>query len=111
MRRLLAAALLVSGLQAAVPLTIDQAIDVREPHEWEIGNLGPQGARLIPLAQVPARMSEIDPADEIVLQCRTGGRSGRALEFLRGQGYEKLWNLKGGILAWSDEVDPSIQKY
>jgi adenylyltransferase/sulfurtransferase len=86
-------------------------IDVREPHEWEIGNLGPQGARLIPLAQVPERMSEIDPADEIVLQCRTGGRSGRALEFLRGQGYEKLWNLKGGILAWSDEVDPSIQKY
>jgi adenylyltransferase/sulfurtransferase len=86
-------------------------IDVREPHEWEIGNLGPQGARLIPLASVPERLAEIDPSEEIVLHCRSGARSGRALEFLRGQGYEKLWNLKGGILAWSDQVDSSIPKY
>ena len=86
-------------------------IDVREPHEWSIGNLEPYGARLIPLGQLPARMDEIDPTEEIVLQCRSGGRSARALEFLRAHGYERLWNLEGGILAWSDEVDPSIPKY
>jgi adenylyltransferase/sulfurtransferase len=86
-------------------------IDVREPFEWEIGNLEPYGARLIPLKQVPERLGEIDPNEEIVLQCRSGGRSAQALGFLRRHGYERLWNLKGGILRWSDEVDPSIPKY
>jgi len=86
-------------------------IDVREPFEWEIGNLGAQGARLIPLGQLPERADEIDPADEVVLQCRSGARSAHALEFLRAQGYDRLWNLDGGILAWSDQVDPSIPKY
>lgn len=86
-------------------------IDVREPHEWDIGNLSAYGARLIPLGEVPARAGEIDPAEEIVLQCRSGARSARALEHLREQGYPRLWNLKGGILAWSDQVDPSIPKY
>lgn len=86
-------------------------IDVREPFEWEIGNLGPHGARMIPLGELADRAAEIDPADEVVLQCRSGGRSARALEILREKGYPRLWNLKGGILRWSDEVDPSIQKY
>jgi sulfur-carrier protein adenylyltransferase/sulfurtransferase len=86
-------------------------VDVREPYEWEIGNLGEQGARLIPLAELEERLDEIDPNEEIVLQCRSGARSARALKFLRGQGYERLHNLKGGILAWSDEIDPSIPKY
>lgn len=86
-------------------------IDVREPFEWNIGNLEPQGARLIPLKQLPQRMGEIDPEEEIVLQCRSGGRSAQALEYLRAHGYERLLNLQGGILAWSDEVDPSIPKY
>jgi adenylyltransferase/sulfurtransferase len=86
-------------------------IDVREPHEWEIGNLAPQGARLIPLGSIAERLSEIDPDEEIVLHCRSGARSGRALQYLRDQGYGNLWNLKGGILAWSDQVDPSIPKY
>ena len=86
-------------------------IDVREPHEWEIGNLEPQGARLIPMGEIPERMDEISPDDEVVLQCRSGGRSAQVLHFLRAQGYERLLNLKGGILAWSDEVDPSIPKY
>ncbi|HEX6069257.1 MAG TPA: molybdopterin-synthase adenylyltransferase MoeB [Longimicrobiaceae bacterium] len=90
------------------PITV---IDVREPYEWDIGNLGSYGARLIPLGELAARVGEIDPSDEIVLQCRSGARSGRALEFMRERGYERLWNLKGGILAWSDEVDPSIPKY
>jgi sulfur-carrier protein adenylyltransferase/sulfurtransferase len=86
-------------------------IDVREPFEWEIGNLGAHGARLIPLGQLPLRAGEIDPADEVVLQCRSGARSAHALELLRAQGYPRLWNLEGGILAWSDEVDPSIPRY
>jgi molybdopterin/thiamine biosynthesis adenylyltransferase/rhodanese-related sulfurtransferase len=86
-------------------------IDVREPFEWEIGNLEPYGARLIPLQQVPSRMGEIDPAEEIVMQCRSGGRSAQAQAFLKQQGYERVINLEGGILAWSDEVDPSIRRY
>ena len=86
-------------------------IDVREPFEWEIGNLEAHGARLIPLGQLPQRAGEIDPADEVVLQCRSGGRSAMAAGFLRDRGYPRVWNLAGGILGWSDEVDPSIPKY
>ncbi|HEX8242771.1 MAG TPA: molybdopterin-synthase adenylyltransferase MoeB [Longimicrobium sp.] len=86
-------------------------IDVREPFEWDIGNLGSHGARLIPLGELPDRVGEISPDDEVVLQCRSGSRSARALELLREKGYPRLWNLKGGILAWSDQVDPSIPKY
>lgn len=86
-------------------------VDVREPHEWEIGNLEPHGARLIPLGQLPDRVDEIPRDQEVVLQCRSGSRSSDALQFLRGQGFSKLLNLKGGIRAWSDEVDPSIPKY
>jgi adenylyltransferase/sulfurtransferase len=86
-------------------------VDVREPWEWEIGNLGAHGARLIPLNDLPSRMDELNPEDEIVMQCRSGARSARAAEFLLGQGFEKVSNLEGGILRWSDEVDPSIPKY
>ena len=86
-------------------------IDVREPFEWDIGNLGSHGARLIPLKELPARAGEIDPGDEVVLQCRSGARSAQALAVLREKGYPRLWNLKGGILAWADQVDPSIPKY
>jgi len=90
------------------PLTL---IDVREPGEWDIGNLGPYGAKLIPMGELEQRMAEIDPADEVVLYCRSGARSGRVLEYMREQGYDRLWNLKGGMLAWSDQIDPSIPKY
>lgn len=86
-------------------------IDVREPHEWEITNLEQHGARLIPLAEISERTDEIDREAEVVLHCRSGGRSGKALEYLQSQGYERLLNLKGGLLAWSDEVDPSVPKY
>ncbi|HYW13756.1 MAG TPA: molybdopterin-synthase adenylyltransferase MoeB [Longimicrobium sp.] len=99
---------LKARLDRGDPLTI---IDVREPFEWDIGNLEAYGARLIPLQQVPQRLDEIDPADEIVLQCRSGARSGQAAAYLRQRGYERVMNLDGGILAWSDEVDPSIPKY
>jgi len=84
-------------------------IDVREPHEREIAFI--PDSKLIPVGDVPARMHELDSADEIVLYCRTGVRSARALEQLRGAGFIKLKNLVGGIHAWADEVDPSIPKY
>jgi sulfur-carrier protein adenylyltransferase/sulfurtransferase len=99
---------LKARLDRGEPLTI---VDVREPHEWEIGNLEPYGAKLIPLGELPERHGEIDPAGEVVLHCRSGARSAKALKFLRERGYERLHNLAGGILAWSDEVDPSIPKY
>ncbi len=84
-------------------------IDVREPHEREIGYI--PDSTLIPVGEVPARMHELNSADEIVLYCRTGVRSARALETLRAVGFGKLKNLVGGIHAWSDDVDPSIPKY
>ncbi len=84
-------------------------IDVREPHEREIGAI--PDSKLIPVGDIAARMSELDTADDIVLYCRTGVRSARALETLQSAGFRKLKNLKGGIHAWSDEVDPSIPKY
>ena len=83
-------------------------LDVREPHEYQICNL--QG-HLIPLGDLPKRMSELDSSREIVAHCRSGKRSADAVQFLTNAGFHKIWNLKGGILAWSDEVDPSVPKY
>lgn len=84
-------------------------VDVREPHEWDIVHM--EGAHLIPLGELAARVHELDSADPIVLYCKTGARSARALEFLRGIGYRKLKNLKGGINAWAREVDPRLPTY
>jgi molybdopterin/thiamine biosynthesis adenylyltransferase/rhodanese-related sulfurtransferase len=84
-------------------------VDVREPHEWQIGRI--EGAKLIPLGEVPKRMHELDPEDEIVVHCKMGGRSAQAVEFLKQNGFTKARNMKGGILAWSDQVDPSVPKY
>lgn len=84
-------------------------VDVREPYEYDICRI--PGSRLIPLGQLPSRMSELDSADEIVLQCKSGARSARALKLLQEAGFEKLWNVEGGIAAWADEVDPSVPKY
>ena len=86
-------------------------VDVREPHEWALGTIKAPDVRFIPVGDIPARMHELDSADEIVLQCRSGVRSARALGMLEQAGFRKLKNLTGGILAWSDEVDPSIPKY
>ncbi len=83
-------------------------LDVREPHEFQICNL--QG-HLIPLGEVPRRVQELDSSREIVVHCKSGKRSAEAAEFLRKAGFRKIWNLKGGILAWSDEVDSSVPKY
>ncbi len=84
-------------------------VDVREPHEWDIAHI--EGARLMPLGSLAERVHELDSADEIVLHCKTGVRSARALEFLRGIGFRKLKNLKGGINAWAREVDPRLPTY
>jgi len=83
-------------------------LDVREPHEYQICNLN---GHLIPLGELPKRVSELDSSREIVAHCRSGKRSAEAVEFLTKAGFRKIWNLKGGILAWSDEVDPSVPKY
>jgi sulfur-carrier protein adenylyltransferase/sulfurtransferase len=83
-------------------------LDVREPHEYQICNLG---GRLIPLGELARRAAELDSSREIVAHCRSGKRSAEAVEFLRQAGFRKIWNLKGGILAWADEVDPSVPKY
>jgi molybdopterin/thiamine biosynthesis adenylyltransferase/rhodanese-related sulfurtransferase len=84
-------------------------LDVREPFEYDICRI--PGSRLIPLGQLPSRMSELDSADDIVVQCKSGGRSARALKLLREAGFGKLVNLDGGITAWSEQVDPSVPKY
>jgi sulfur-carrier protein adenylyltransferase/sulfurtransferase len=83
-------------------------LDVREPFEYQIANIG---GKLIPQGEVPQRLSEIDRDREIVVQCKSGGRSQRIAEFLKQAGYEKVANLAGGILAWSNEIDPSVPKY
>ena len=84
-------------------------IDVREPHEWQIGHI--PYAKLIPLGELPARVNELNSADEIVAHCKSGMRSAKAVEFLQKAGFRKVKNMKGGILAWSDKVDPSVPKY
>jgi adenylyltransferase/sulfurtransferase len=84
-------------------------LDVRESFEREIATI--PGAIHIPLGEIPARFGELDPAREIVIHCKGGVRSAHALEFLRDQGFSKLWNLEGGIHAWSERVDPSVPVY
>ena len=84
-------------------------IDVREPYEVEIAAI--PYSRLIPQNDMPDRFRELNAEDEIVVMCRSGQRSGRIAEFLRGKGFKNVKNLKGGVLAWSDEVDPSVAKY
>ena len=83
-------------------------LDVREPHEYQICNIG---GHLIPLGELPARMNELDSSREIVAHCRSGVRSAKAVTLLRQAGFAKVKNLAGGILAWSDKVDPSVPKY
>jgi adenylyltransferase/sulfurtransferase len=84
-------------------------IDVREPFEYDICHI--DQARLIPLGELPARLSELDSADEIVLHCKSGSRSAKALRILQEAGFKKVVNLEGGITAWSDQVDPTVPKY
>jgi len=83
-------------------------LDVREPFEYQIANIG---GTLIPQNDVAQRIGELDREREIVVQCKSGGRSQRIAEYLKQSGFSKVSNLAGGILAWSDEVDPKVPKY
>jgi molybdopterin/thiamine biosynthesis adenylyltransferase/rhodanese-related sulfurtransferase/molybdopterin converting factor small subunit len=84
-------------------------VDVREPNEYQINRIA--SSTLIPLGDVPSRYRELDPEDEIVVQCKSGGRSAKAADFLRSVGFKRVLNLKGGILDWIDKVDPTQPKY
>jgi sulfur-carrier protein adenylyltransferase/sulfurtransferase len=83
-------------------------LDVREPHEFQICNLN---GHLIPLGELTRRVHELDSSREIIAHCRSGKRSADAVDFLRKAGFRKVLNLKGGILAWAEEVDPKVPKY
>jgi sulfur-carrier protein adenylyltransferase/sulfurtransferase len=83
-------------------------LDVREPWEYQLAQIG---GTLIPLNEVPNRLGEIPRDREVIVQCKSGGRSQRAAEFLAQSGYTKVANLAGGILAWADQIDPKVQKY
>lgn len=84
-------------------------LDVREPHELQISSI--EGATLIPLGQLAARLSELDSAEDMVVFCKSGTRSARALELLVSAGFRKVKNLKGGVNAWAQDVDPSLPIY
>ena len=83
-----------------------QLIDVREPHEYELGNI--KGDH-IPMNTVPQNLDKIAKDKQVVVMCRSGKRSANVINFLEQQGYENLYNLEGGIIAWSQEIDNSIE--
>ena len=83
-------------------------LDVREPHEYQICNLK---GHLIPVGELPRRVHELDSARDIVVHCKSGKRSAQAVDFLRQAGFRKVYNLHGGILSWSTQVDPSVPRY
>jgi molybdopterin/thiamine biosynthesis adenylyltransferase/rhodanese-related sulfurtransferase len=84
-------------------------IDVREPREWAFARI--EGARLIPLAQIPASLPSLDKTREIIVMCRSGVRSADAARFMQREGFTRVKNLAGGILRWSADVDPSVPRY
>jgi adenylyltransferase/sulfurtransferase len=97
---------LSASLESATPPLV---LDVREPHEWEIVAL--EGATLIPLGTLPARLAELDPGRSIVTMCHKGTRSMRALELLRAAGFANVRSLRGGVDAWARDVDPDLPRY
>lgn len=97
---------LKTKLDSGTPITL---LDVREPYEYDIAHI--PGSQLIPLGDLASRMNELDTADEIYVHCKMGGRSAKAIHQLRAAGFNKLFNVEGGILAWSEKIDPSIPKY
>ena len=86
-------------------------VDVREYYEADIADLPEVGQLRIPMAELTERVEELDRDAELVLYCRSGARSDRAVRFLLRQGYPKVYNMKGGTLAWREEVDPDIPAY
>lgn len=86
-------------------------VDVREPFEKAIADIPEVGQLRIPMGDVPHQLHRIPRDAEVVLYCRSGARSGSAVQYLRAQGFQDVLNLKGGVLAWRNEVDPSIAAY
>jgi adenylyltransferase/sulfurtransferase len=84
-------------------------LDVREPHEWDICHI--EGAQLLPLSELPARMHELDPARPYFVHCKTGVRSAKAIGLLQQAGFTRLKNVRGGIKAWAEEIDPTMPTY
>ena len=80
-------------------------VDVREPREYEVSHL--EGV-LIPLGQLAGRMDELDKEAHVVVHCRSGGRSAKAVELLRGAGFTNAWNVQGGLLAWAERIEPGL---
>jgi adenylyltransferase/sulfurtransferase len=97
---------LKAALDRGEPVVV---VDVREPQEYQISRI--EGSQLIPLGEIPHRHREIDRSRIVVCQCRSGVRSAKAAAYLRSVGFERVLNLTGGILRWSDEVDPTQPKY
>ena len=88
-----------------------ELVDVREPFEWRIANLEDYGARLIPMGELEGRIDELDPERETVFICRSGARSGDVTRYLRERGFERARNLRGGMMAWGEEVDSNVPRY
>jgi adenylyltransferase/sulfurtransferase len=86
-----------------------KVVDVRDPDEYEIAHI--DGVPQIPLGSLPQRFTELDPNQQIYLHCKSGVRSMKALNFLREQGFKYVKSVKGGISAWSDEIDHNVPKY
>jgi len=84
-------------------------VDVREPREWKISDL--PGSVKIPLATLPQSLEKLSPSDDIVVYCRTGARSGNAVQFLQRLGFGRARNLAGGINMWAERIDPEMPKY
>lgn len=95
-------------LDGEQPLTL---VDVRKPFEREIADLPEVGQHRIPVDEIEERADELDPEANLIFYCRSGARSERAARELRERGFQKVFNLKGGVLAWREEVDPSVQAY
>lgn len=86
-------------------------VDVREPFEKAISDLPEKGQIRIPVNEIPHQLHRIPREGKVVLYCRSGARSAMATQYLRGQGWEEVINLKGGVLAWREDVDPNIAAY
>jgi adenylyltransferase/sulfurtransferase len=84
-------------------------VDVREPHEWAIARI--EGARLAPLSSLGAAMGSFAADRDVVVYCKSGGRSARVVQQLQQAGLTRVWNLEGGILRWSEQIDPSVPRY
>jgi adenylyltransferase/sulfurtransferase len=93
-------------MQQGAPLLI---VDVREPFEFEIARV--EGSTLIPLNELSSRLDELDSGKEIIALCKSGVRSAHAVQFLRSAGYDRSFNLDGGIDAWAAEIDPGMTRY